>query len=181
MATATAAKQTPAVPWWLVLLQGIALIILGVLLLTSPAMTTFTLIQFLGIYWLVKGIFEIVSIFIDHSQWGWKLFSGILGIIAGMVILNHPLWATILVPATLVWLLGIFGIVMGIISLVQAFKGAGWGVGVLGALSIFFGLYLLGNTLISTLSLPWVLGILALIGGVAALWNSFKLRGLQKG
>ena len=68
MATRTAAQQTPSVPWWLVLLQGIALLILGALLLTNPAMTTIVLIQFLGIYWLVKGIFEIVSIFIDHRQ-----------------------------------------------------------------------------------------------------------------
>jgi uncharacterized membrane protein HdeD (DUF308 family) len=177
---ATATKQTLVVPWWLVLLQGIALLVLGALLLTSPAMTTRILVQFLGIYWLVKGIFEIVSIFIDHRQWGWKLFSGILGIVAGIIIMDHPLWATLLVPATLVWLLGFFGIVMGCISLFQAFKGAGWGVGVLGVLSIIFGIYLLANTLISTLAVPWVLGIFALIGGAVAVWNSFKLRGLQK-
>jgi len=180
MTATTAAKQTPMVPWWLVLLQGIALLILGALLLTNPAMTTIVLIQFLGIYWLVKGIFEIVSIFIDHREWGWKLFSGILGVIAGILILNHPLWAALLVPATLVWLLGIFGIVMGCISLFQAFKGAGWGVGALGVLSIIFGIYLVANTLVSTLAVPWVLGIFALIGGAVAIWNSFKVRGAQK-
>jgi uncharacterized membrane protein HdeD (DUF308 family) len=69
---------------------------------------------------------------------------------------------------------------MGCISLFQAFKGAGWGVGILGVLSIIFGLYLLANTLISTLSLPWVVGIFALIGGVVAIWNSFKVRSAQK-
>jgi uncharacterized membrane protein HdeD (DUF308 family) len=180
MTTATASKETPSVPWWLVLLQGIALIILGLLLLTNPAMTTLVLIQFLGIYWLVGGIFELVRMFIDHRQWGWKLFSGILGIIAGILILQHPLWSTLLVPATLVWLLGIFGIVMGCISLFQAFKGAGWGVGILGVLSIIFGLYLLANTFISTLSLPWVVGLFALIGGAVAIWNSFKVRKEQK-
>ncbi len=180
MATATASKESPTVPWWLVLLEGIALVILGLMLLTDPAATTVVLIQFLGIYWLVRGIFLIVSMFIDHRQWGWKLFSGILGIIAGIIILQHPLWSAILVPATLVWLLGFFGVVMGCISLFQAFKGAGWGVGVLGVLSIIFGLYLLANTLISTLSLPWVLGLFALIGGVIAIWNSFKVRSLQK-
>jgi uncharacterized membrane protein HdeD (DUF308 family) len=178
--TTTASKEVPTVPWWLVLLEGIALVILGLLLLTNPAMTTLVLIQFLGIYWLIKGIFEIVSMFIDHRQWGWKLFSGILGIIAGIVILQHPLWSAILVPATLVWLLGFFGIIMGAISIFQAFKGAGWGVGILGVLSIIFGLYLLANTLISTLSLPWVVGLFAIVGGVVAIWNSFKVRGLQK-
>ena len=180
MTTATATQQGPTVPWWLVLLEGIALVILGLLLLTSPGMTTFVLIQFLGIYWLIRGIFVIVSMFMDHRQWGWKLFSGILGIIAGVIILQHPLWSAILVPATLVWLLGFFGIIMGFISIFQAFKGAGWGVGLLGVLSIIFGLYLLANTFISTLSLPWVVGIFALIGGVVAIWNSFKVRGAQK-
>ena len=180
MATATASQEGSTVPWWLVLLEGIALVILGLLLLTDPAATTVVLIQFLGIYWLVKGIFVLVSMFIDHRQWGWKLFSGILGIIAGILILQHPLWSAILVPATLVWLLGFFGIIMGVISLFQAFTGAGWGVGVLGVLSIIFGLYLLANTLISTLSVPWVVGIFALIGGVVAIWNSFKVRSVQK-
>ncbi|HTP07861.1 MAG TPA: HdeD family acid-resistance protein [Anaerolineae bacterium] len=180
MATATASQQGPTVPWWLVLLEGIALVILGALLLTNPASTTFVLIQFLGIYWLVKGIFELVAMFIDHRQWGWKLFSGILGIIAGIVILQHPLWATLLVPATLVWLLGFFGVIMGGISIFQAFKGGGWVTGLLGVLSIIFGLYLLANTFISTLSFPWVLGIFALIGGAVAIWNSFKVRSLQK-
>jgi uncharacterized membrane protein HdeD (DUF308 family) len=180
MTTATASQEGPVVPWWLVLLQGIALVILGGLLLANPASTTFVLVQFLGIYWLIKGIFEIVSMFIDHRQWGWKLFSGILGIIAGIVILNHPLWATLLVPATLVWLLGFFGVIMGGISIFQAFKGAGWVTGLLGVLSIIFGLYLLANTFISTLTFPWVLGIFALIGGGVSIWNSFKLRGAQK-
>lgn len=178
--TTIASKEVPMVPWWLVLLEGIALVILGALLLTSPAMTTLVLIQFLGIYWLVKGIFDIVSIFIDRRQWGWKLFGGILGIIAGIIILQHPLWSALLVPATLVWLLGFFGIIMGAISIYQAFKGAGWGVGILGVLSIIFGLYLLANALISTLSLPWVVGLFALVGGAVAIWNSFKVRSLQK-
>ena len=178
--TTTASKEAPMVPWWLALLEGIALVILGLLLLTNPAATTVVLIQFLGIYWLVKGIFELVSMFIDHRQWGWKLFSGILGIIAGIIILQHPLWSALLVPATLVWLLGFFGVIMGCISIFRAFKGAGWGVGILGVLSIIFGLYLLANTFVSTLSLPWVVGLFALVGGAVAIWNSFKVRGLQK-
>jgi uncharacterized membrane protein HdeD (DUF308 family) len=61
-------------PWWLVLLEGIAAIILGILLLTAPQATLFVLVQLLGIYWLVKGIFQIANIFIDSSRWGWKLF-----------------------------------------------------------------------------------------------------------
>jgi len=162
--------------WWLVLLQGIAALILGILLLTNPAATAVILVQFLGIWWFVGGLFDIVGIFLDRTAWGWKLFSGILGIIAGLLILNHPLWATVLIPTTLVLIVGIFGIVIGIVSLIRAFQGAGWGTGVLGVLSILFGLVLVANPLLAAIGLPWVLGIFGIVGGFAAIVMAFRLR-----
>jgi len=62
--------EAAGVPWWMVLIEGIALGILGLLLLASPGMSTFLLVQFVGIYWLVAGIFKIISIFLDSSGWG---------------------------------------------------------------------------------------------------------------
>ena len=73
------------VPWWLVLIEGIALIILGLLLLANPAKTSVILVQVVGLYWFVAGIFKIISIFMDSSLWGWKLVAGILGIIAAVI------------------------------------------------------------------------------------------------
>jgi uncharacterized membrane protein HdeD (DUF308 family) len=126
-AQATQYKSDKAtVPWWLVLIQGIAAIIIGIFLLISPVTTTAVIIQFLGFYWLISGIFSIISIFIDHSMWGWKLFAGVLGIIAGMLIIQHPLWSTLLVPATLIIVLGVEGLIIGAINLFQAFRGGGW-------------------------------------------------------
>jgi len=178
MATATETKEVtaPLIPWWLVLLQGIAALIIGIFLLTSPGITMAILIQFLGIYWLVSGIFSIIAIFIDSSGWGWKLFSGILGIIAGIIIIQNPLWSTILVQAVLVIVLGIQGIIIGIIGLIQAFQGAGWGAGILGALSIVFGLILLFNTLLAVSILAYVLGIFGIVGGILAIIAAFRLK-----
>ena len=42
--------------WWLFLLQGAAGIILGLMLLTAPGLTTVALVTFLGYYWLIMGI-----------------------------------------------------------------------------------------------------------------------------
>ena len=164
------------VPWWLVLIQGIAALIIGIFLLTAPVATTFFLIQFLGIYWLIGGIFQIVAIFIDNSAWGWKLFAGILGILAGFAVINHPLWSTVLVPTVLVIILGVQGLITGIIGLISAFKGAGWGAGVLGGLSILFGILLLGSPFIAALALPWVFGIFAVAGGIASIIAAFRLK-----
>lgn len=172
----TASVPKPGIPWWVVLVQGIAALIMGVLLLTNTAMTTIVLVQFIGFYWLISGIFSIVSMFIDSSKWGLKLFSGILGILAGLLVIQHPLWSPLLVGSVLIIILGIEGLLMGITNLIQAFMGGGWGVGLLGVLNIVFGIILLSNVLIATLSLPWLLGISGIALGIAAIILAFRLR-----
>jgi uncharacterized membrane protein HdeD (DUF308 family) len=163
-------------PWWLVLLEGIAAAIVGLFLLTAPGATLFVLIQVLGIYWLVGGIFRIISIFIDNSLWGWKLVGGVFGILAGIVVLQHPLWSSVLVPAVYLVVLGIQGLVLGGVSLVMAFRGEGWGVGILGALSLVFGLVMLFNVWIGVAVLPFVLGAFGIVGGVFAVVMAFRMR-----
>ena len=178
MATAEAVQNGGGrtIPWWLVLLEGIAAVIIGILLLAEPRMTITVLIWILGIYWFVAGIFSIISIFIDSSAWGWKLFIGILGILAGLVIMRHPLWSSLLVPTVAVIVLGIQGLIMGVVRLIQAFQGEGWGAGILGVLSILFGIVLLMNPVIAGLTLPWVLGIFGIIGGIFAIITAFRLK-----
>jgi uncharacterized membrane protein HdeD (DUF308 family) len=176
MTEATMTTEEAVFPWWVVLIEGIAAIIIGILLLANPAASTVVLIQFLGIYWFVVGIIDIVRIFIDSSMWGWKLFSGIIGILAGILILQHPFWSSLLVPTVFTWMFGFFGIIIGIISLIQAFQGAGWGAGVLGALSILFGVLLISKAFVASLTLPFILGILGIVGGLAALVMAFQIR-----
>lgn len=163
-------------PWWVPLLEGIAAIIIGVFLLTNPLATTAFLIQVLGWYWLITGIISIIMIFVDSTGWGWKLFAGILGILAGFYIVNHPLVSTLMVPTVLVIVLAVQGIIIGIINLIQAFQGAGWGAGILGVISIVFGVILLGSPFIAALALPWVIGIFAVVSGIFAVIAAFRMR-----
>jgi uncharacterized membrane protein HdeD (DUF308 family) len=180
MTTAAAQDEVKLMPWWLVLLEGIALIVLGLLFLAKPGMTTLVVVQFLGIYWLVAGMFRIISIFLDRAMWAWKLFAGILGIIAGLIVVRNPLWSTVILGNTLIVLVGIISIVMGAISLWRAFKGAGWGEGILGAVSVVLGILLLANVWAFTFSLPWSLGLLSIIGGVLAIWGAFQVKKLEE-
>ena len=163
-------------PWWLVLLEGIAALILGFLLLTNTPETVFVVVQFLGFYWLIDGIFRLVSIFIDHRDWGWKLFGGIIGILAGMYVIRNPLWSALAVPATAAIVVGIFGLIMGAIAIFQAFRGAGWGSGILGVLGVLFGLAIMTNPLGSAAGLAIGLGVLGLVGGLLMIIMSFRLR-----
>ena len=176
MATMAVEEERGGIPWWLVLIEGIALIILGIFFLTSAGATTIVFVQALGIYWLIRGIFYIVAIFLDSTAWGWKLFAGIVGILAGIAILQHPLLSPFMVGSVLVIVLGVQGLLVGIVGLIQAFQGAGWGAGILGAVSIIIGLWLLFNIGAATLALPWAIGLLAIVGGIAALVMAFQMR-----
>jgi len=169
-------QSSMGVPWWLVLIEGIFAVILGLLLFSAPAMTTAVVVQFLGIYFLVAGMFRIISIFIDSHMWGWKLFAGILGVIAGLLVLQHPIWAPFVVAGTLVIVIGIEAIIFGVIGLVQAFNGGGWGIGILGVLSVALGILLLGHLWIAALTTPWVVGAFALVGGIAAIVQAFRMK-----
>jgi uncharacterized membrane protein HdeD (DUF308 family) len=119
---------------------------------------------------------SIISLFIDRTAWGWKLFSGILGMVAGSLILMYPGWSTLVVPVTIVFIIGIQGIVLGMIGLIQAFQGAGWGAGVLGVLSVLFGIWLMLDPVKFALVTPWVVGVFAIIGGIGALVTAFRIK-----
>jgi uncharacterized membrane protein HdeD (DUF308 family) len=132
----------------------------------------------LGIYWMFSGILDLVSMFIDHSGWGWKLFSGIIGIIAGGYILAYPVAAAMVLPQVMVLVLGLYGLFQGTIMLIMAFKGGGWAAGILGVLGILFGLILIGNYSMPGMGLTfvWMTAVFALIGGIVAIIQAFRTR-----
>src|SRR5690242_19634095 len=109
-----AATTTPGSHWWLVMLSGIDMFIMGVLLLIAPGTTLLLLVQILGAYWLVSGILSLVSLCVDRTLWGWKLVSGISCISAGLVVLRHPLWSAVLVPTVQVIFLAVDALIMGV-------------------------------------------------------------------
>ncbi len=176
------AGRSPSVDsiWWVPLAMGIVAIGMGLLLLAHPAETSIWIAWLIGVYWFIGGVVKLCTLFIDRTMWGWKLFAGVLGILAGMVVLDamgsKPLAATIGLASIYVWILGIQGVIYGVIELVQAFKGAGWGTGILGVLSILFGAFLIGNAVQASLVLPWVFAVFAIAGGISAIVMAFKLK-----
>ena len=165
-----------ALPWGLVLVEGIVATVFGLILLVAPGASLFFLVLLLGIYLFVAGIFRIIGIFLDSSSWGWKLAAGILCLIAGVAILSDPLWSTTLASTWLVILVGLLAMLQGAAGLIVAFQGGGWGVGVLSVLGILFGLFLVINPLIGVATLTLILAIFMLIGGVGAVVQAFRMR-----
>jgi uncharacterized membrane protein HdeD (DUF308 family) len=165
-----------ALPWWLVLVEGIVVALLGLILLVAPGASLVFLVWLLGIYLFVAGIFRIIGIFSDSSFWGWKLAAGILCLIAGLAILSNPLWSTTLASTWLVILVGFLAMLQGAAGLIVAFQGGGWGMGALSVLGILFGLFLVINPLIGVATLTFILAIFMLIGGVGAVIQALRMR-----
>jgi uncharacterized membrane protein HdeD (DUF308 family) len=165
-----------ALPWGLVLVEGIVVALLGLVLLVAPGASLVFLVELLGIYLLIAGIFRIVGIFLDSSSWGWKLAAAILCLIAGLAILSNPLWSTTVASTWLVILVGFLAMLQGAAGLIVAFQGGGWGMGALSALGILLGLFLVINPLIGVATLTFILAIFMLIGGVGAVIQAFRMR-----
>jgi uncharacterized membrane protein HdeD (DUF308 family) len=180
MTTTSAHPLGSFFPWWLLLIQGIIALILGIYLITYPIQTLMVIIVFLGAYWFVSGIFTLFSAFAETTDRGMKILLGIIGIILGLLILAYPYYSTLVVPFVFTIMVGIIALIYGFIALYGAFTGKGWGVGILGILSILFGLIILANPWVSTLAVPFVFGVLGIVFGFAAIVGSFFLRSAQK-
>jgi uncharacterized membrane protein HdeD (DUF308 family) len=163
--------------WWIFLLQGFAGIILGLMLVTQPGATMVALTTFLGFYWLITGLLGLVQVFVDRSTpWIWSLLSGLVGILAGLFVLRHPLLAALTVPTVLVIVLGIQGLAMGVLQIIGGFKGGGIGPFILDGINILVGILLLGSPIAAALAVPLVFGVLLLIQGAGLIILAFRTR-----
>ena len=176
--TSETAASVPGNPWWIILVEGIFALIFGIFLITAPGATSVFLVTVLGFYFLIRGIFSIIEIFIPNTgmHWGWLLFTGILGILVGMVVLRNSLYATILIGTFVIIFVAVYALIIGIIGLIRAFIGAGWGNGILGALSIIIAIFLFANLWGATLALPIILGACMIVGGILAIFFSISVR-----
>jgi uncharacterized membrane protein HdeD (DUF308 family) len=174
--------------WWLVLLQGILAVIIGGLLIAQPGLTVLVLVQLMGGYWFVDGIFKLIATLTGHTgaiSRGWALLAAILGILAGLVVFSQPMATAILTPLFLVYLLAFQAIISGVIQVVHAIRvrqviDNEWSLILTGLLSIILGVILLGQPLMAAASLPVVLGIFALAGGISLIFLAFRMRSLTK-
>jgi hypothetical protein len=79
------------------------------------------------------------------------------------------------VPATIVIILGVQGLIMGVLDVIGGFQGGGSRSFLLGVLNIVIGAVLLASPLLAALSLPLVFGILLLIQGVGLILLAFRM------
>ena len=112
-----------AVPWWLILVEGIVGLIFGIFFITAPGGTSVFAVTVLGFYFLVRGIIAIIQIFLPDrvTPWGWLLFLGILGalsIVIAVILFANVVGATLALPIVI----GVFMIIGSIGAIFFSFR-----------------------------------------------------------
>lgn len=87
--------------WWLLLLVGIIFLILAFKVMIHPAESIIGLAFFIGWASLIAGVFQVgfsLSAKNIIRNWTWRLFSGIINIVIGIIFLSHPALTAQILP-----------------------------------------------------------------------------------
>src|SRR5262247_4507830 len=106
--------------WVLFLIEGIVLVVLGILAIIVPPIATIAVTIFLGWLFLISGIMGLITTFWARHAPGfwWSLLSAVLAIAAGIVLLVWPISGAI----SLTLLLIVFFIIEGVLSIMYALE-----------------------------------------------------------
>ena len=106
--------------WLWFVIEGVVLVILGALAIVVPPLATLGVTIFLGWLFLISGVVGLVMTFMTRGAPGfwWSLLSGVLGVIAGLVLLVYPLTGAL----SLTLVVTAFFIVEGVASIMYALE-----------------------------------------------------------
>jgi uncharacterized membrane protein HdeD (DUF308 family) len=166
-------KKSISDHWRLFLAEGIVLVVLGLAAIVIPPIAGLATTIIIGWLFVIGGAVGIVATSGAHRApgFGWSLFSAIVALIAGMVLLWNP-WQGL---ATLTYVLIAFFLIDGILIIVLALEHrreltGRWEWMMIGGIMDL----VLALIIISGLpgSLAWALGLLV---GIDLVWGGMSL------
>jgi uncharacterized membrane protein HdeD (DUF308 family) len=166
--------------WWLLAVRGLLSIILGLIVLFLPGIALLALVYVFAAYMLIDGIMAVVTSIQERgmlNRWGWILFEGVLGIVAGLIAFFYP-GITALI---LLYLVAAWAIITGIMEIVTAFiirdmVSWEWLLALAGVVSVIFGIILFIHPGAGLLSILWLVGVYSIIFGVTFIVRAFQHR-----
>lgn len=172
--------------WWILLLEGVVALIVGLFILISPTKTAILLLQLVGVYWVISGGLELISLLRNKTHTRIKGAAATIGIVMGLIILLFPLWGFVLFPPLFLFVAAIGGIIYGIMRITLGVREEGWGAIGIGILSIiagiiaFFLILPLGGRLSVSIAmlivvLPIILSISAIVIGVLMMLHALHI------
>lgn len=170
--------------WWLPVLRGLLMIVLGLLLLVEPLGTLVALVWVFGVFAVVDGAVVLMQALLARGRpgFGWLVAEGVVSIGFGVVIM---LWPDV-TALVLFYLLALWVLVLGVTAVVVAVtqyraRDLAWaGTLVFGLIAFLFGLLLAIKPQGTVDVIVTVYGLFAFVAGVVMVVSGFATRSLGR-
>ncbi|MFT3827844.1 MAG: DUF308 domain-containing protein [Chitinophagaceae bacterium] len=171
--------------WYVPLLVGIFFIILGLYVFSQPLSSFLALAILFSVSFIITGLIEIIfSISNRHEldNWGWMLTFGIIGVIAGILLISNPALSL----ATLSLYIGFLVLFRSIAAIsvsidMRNYGASDWGfILTMGILGVILAFILLWNPLFAGLSLVYWIALSFIAAGMFSIYFSVILKKLKK-
>jgi len=106
--------------WWVLLLQGLLGIAVGVLTLFNPAITAAALLIYIAVWAMGMGVLQVIAavrLRRDISGEWWLALGGLASVAFGILLLRNPAEGALAV----LWLIGGFALVCGVMLTIGGF------------------------------------------------------------
>jgi uncharacterized membrane protein HdeD (DUF308 family) len=171
------------------MLRGVLALLLGVGAIIFPLNAVFAFTMVFAAYCFVDGIASLVAGVRGAREpghrWGALVFSGIVGILIGILFLLAPLVATLTYSIVILVMLATWAIVTGALEIVAAVRlrremEGEWLLGISGAISVLLGIgiiaFAIPNPAASILSAAWLIALFAFGTGLVLVTQALRLR-----
>ena len=176
----TVSRETARQYWLLILFRGIIALLFGIMAIISIEFTLLFLVYLFGAYVLIDGILAIIASLQERKSsraWLVVFLVGIVGIVVGVLSFIHPGNVALLIFYLVALWLIIAGL-FGVISSLLRASGTEWLSIIGGILSIIVGVVFFLHPTSSILSIVWLLGVGALIYGIIQIIKAFQVKAL---
>jgi uncharacterized membrane protein HdeD (DUF308 family) len=170
--------------WYILLIIGVLLTIVGVYIFTVPIATYIMLSVFFSISFIISGLLDIIFA-IQNSKdlkgWGWYLVNGILTLALGIYLSVYPEISMSILPFVVGFtLLFRSFLLLGYAFDLKELKVVSWGdIALLSVLGILFSFLLIANPFFTGISLVSLTSLSFLFAGITSIAFSFKLKKLK--
>lgn len=170
-------RQLSAQRRFLLTLQGIFAVVLGVPFLIAPIQPLGVVLLATGAYFVIYGLATLLYIAVRKHNWGWKIFVGSLAVIGGVAAMTAATY-TGAGYAMLYYFFATQAMVGGGAEFVIASRRKDPALASLGALAFLLGLLLYGEPVLGPIWLGLFVGFCASIAGTVAIL--FAARGRRE-
>jgi len=169
--------------WYWLLIRGLIGIAFGILVFVYPASAIAAFVILFGAFAFADGLFVLIAglrfAHPDSGQWWWTIIQGLAGIAAGVLTFFWPAYVALILGI----LIAAWAIVTGVFEIATAIQLRKNVPGeilliIAGLLSIALGVFFAFVPVAALLTWVWLVGIYALIAGVALIALAFRLRSL---